>query len=397
MARLADKLHCTGCSACFAICPRDAISMQRDNEGFVYPKIDENACINCCLCEKICPSIHISAHGIPLSVYAAKSKNDALRLESSSGGVFSLLAYNVLNSGGLVFGASFDSSDWHVSHECIDNESELGRLRGSKYVQSDMNNCFRRVKKSLNDGREVLFSGTPCQIAGLKSYLSQTCKSDMSKLLCVDVVCHAVPSPIAWRKYLEKRIRENCNKQTTSLEAIKRIASRHKYCGWKRFSMFLSFANDMEYRNVFRDDSFMRGFLQELYNRPSCHNCGFKNLSSGADITLGDYWGIESWCPEMDDDKGVSLVFVNTGKGAEVFDSLSDKLEKKVSGFEDAIKRNQAVVKSSSPHRNRKRFFSQVNKCKDFDMLVEQMLKLPMRTRFRIFAGKCLRKLGIHR
>lgn len=397
MAKLADKLHCSGCSACFAICPDSAISMQRDSEGFVYPIVDENACINCGLCEKVCPSIHDFFSRTPLSVFAAKAKDDGLRLESSSGGVFSLLAYNVLNRGGLVFGASFDPFDWHVSHECIDNESELGRLRGSKYVQSDMNNCFRRVKKSLNDGREVLFSGTPCQIAGLRAYLSQTCKSDMSKLLCVDVVCHAVPSTIVWKKYLEKRIKEYYNQRAIGLDAIKRIASRHKGCGWKRFSMFLSFANDMEYRNIFRNDSFMRGFLQELYNRPSCYNCGFKNLSSGSDITLGDYWGIESKFPEIDDDKGISLVFVNTVKGAEVFDSLSDKLEKNVSDFEDAIKRNPAVVKPSSPHRNRMRFFSQVNKCKDFDMLVEQMLKLPMRTRFRIFAGKCLRKLGIHR
>ena len=279
MVTLVDKAHCSGCSACLAVCPRRAISMHQDREGFAYPAINESTCVNCGLCKKVCPSINQLRERKPLAVYAAKAKNNTMRLESSSGGIFSLLARHVLEHGGLVFGAAFEQSDWHVHHKCIDEASGLRELRGAKYVQSDMEDCFRQVKAVLDSGRKVLFSGTPCQIAGLRSYVSQT-NAALEKLLCVDVVCHAVPSPLAWRKYLENRTADAC-KLWGGQRAIRRITFRRKDYGWKRYSMSLSFDNDMEYCAIFCDDSFMRGFLHELYNRPSCHDCRCKNLRSG--------------------------------------------------------------------------------------------------------------------
>ena len=389
MANLADKKHCSGCTACFAVCPRRAISMRQDEEGFAYPQIDASVCVNCGLCEKVCPSLNQPPERKPLAVYAAKAKDDALRLESSSGGIFSLFARNVLSQGGLVFGAAFDQSDWHVHHKCIDDENGLRELRGSKYVQSDMEDCFREVKTALDIGKMVLFSGTPCQIAGLRSFLGKA----YDNLLLVDVVCHAAPSPLAWKKYLEKRLSvadESC------CSSLKRISFRRKNCGWKRYSLSLRFANNKEYHSIFSDDSFMRGFLAELYNRPSCHNCHAKSLSSGADITIADYWGVATRFPDMDDDKGTSLVIVNTDKGVKAFTALLDKVNLKDSDFAHAVAYNPAIVKATIQHRNRSRFFRCVSKA-DFDLIVNRMLQPSIEGRIRIFIGRVLRKIGLRK
>ena len=390
MTKLAEKSICTGCTACKAICPHDAISMRADDEGFLYPHIDASKCTGCGICTKACHSLNQGVARKPLAVYAAMAKDDALRLASSSGGVFSSLAKDILSSGGVVFGAAFDHDDWHVCHRAAYNEDGLAELRGSKYVQSDVGESYRHVKDVLKVGRYVLFSGTPCQIAGIRAFL----RKDYEKLLLVDVVCHAAPSPLAWKKYLEKRVASTYNSRVGELEAIRSIASRRKYCGWKRYSMSLGFANDMEYRAIFSDDPFMRGFLAELYNRPSCHNCPSKNLSSGSDITIADYWGVDSKLPEMDDDKGTSLVLVNTDKGAKAFATLAEKITLKESDFNHAMSVNPAIVRPIIPHRNRGRFFRRVIKS-DFDLLVDRMLQPSLQCRAWAFVGNLLRKMGL--
>lgn len=392
MTKLVEKSLCTGCAVCKAVCPHDAISMRPDTERFLYPHIDASKCIECGLCAKTCPSLNQGSARRPLFVYAAKAKDDELRLTSSSGGVFSLLARDVLSNGGLVFGAAFDHSDWHVYHMAAVDEESLHELRGSKYVQSDVGESYREVKAALKAERHVLFSGTPCQIAGLRAFLGH----DYEKLLLVDVVCHAVPSPLAWEKYLEKRVSVAYNSRGCGLRAIRRIVSRRKDCGWKRYSMSLGFANDMEYRAVFSDDPYMRGFLAELYNRPSCHNCPSKNLSSGSDITIADYWGVDAKFPEMDDDKGTSLVMVNTEKGAKVFLALAEEIVVEASDFAHAVAGNPAIVRLTAPHRNRDRFFCRVMKS-DFDSLIERMLRPPLKSRIRAFAGCVLRKIGLRK
>ncbi len=370
--------------------------MKADAEGFLYPHIDASKCVNCGICQKACPSLNSAEARYPRSVYAAMAKDDALRLESSSGGVFSLLANDTLAKGGVVFGAAFDHNDWHVYHRVVEAQEDLKELRGSKYVQSDVDDCYRQVKTYLTEGRSVLFTGTPCQIAGLSKFFALQKGTPLDNLLLVDVVCHAVPSPLVWKKYLENRLATAYNGRAGGLKEIRRISSRRKNCGWKRYSLSLGFANDKEYLTVFNDDSFMRGFLAELYNRPSCHNCPSKNLRSGSDITIGDFWGVSSHIPEMDDDKGTSLVLVNTEKGVQSFSSISTGLNCKVADFDNAVKGNPAIVRPTNPHRNRSGFFRRVLKS-DFDSLANRMLQPPLKTRIRAFVGINLRRLGLHK
>lgn len=396
MVILADKSVCTGCAACKAVCSCHAISMRADKEGFLYPQIDASKCVGCRMCMKSCPSLAQAEPRKPIGVYAAVAKDDDLRCASSSGGMFSLLSNEVLSRGGVVFGAAFDHSDWHVYHRVAEKEEELFELRGSKYVQSDIGECYNEVKDFLKSGRHVLFTGTPCQIAALKRVLDADRATPTDKLLLVDVVCHAVPSPLAWKKYLEKRIASVYTDRVGGLRDIRRISFRSKDFGWKKFAMSLEFSNDKTYLAVFNDDPFMRGFLSELYNRPSCHNCPCKSLKSGSDLSIADYWGVATQLPDMDDDKGTSLVMVNTEKGANAFVALGDKINAKESEFDHTVACNSAIIKPTKPHRNRGRFFRYVVNS-DFDSLVNRMLRPALRSRIRVIVGRILRKFGIPR
>ena len=196
--KLAAHKLCSGCAACYAVCPRKAISMQPDEEGFAYPHIDESLCVHCGLCARACPSLNPQAPREPLAVYAAKAKDDGLRKESSSGGIFSLLARQIISDGGIVYGAAISGRDLSVVHCSAENEEELSWLRGSKYVQSDVGDTYGNVRTQLDAGRKVLFSGTPCQVAALRNFLAR----DYENLVCVEVICHAAPSPLAWKKFL---------------------------------------------------------------------------------------------------------------------------------------------------------------------------------------------------
>ena len=199
MIEITDKSQCCGCTACASVCPKMCIAMKEDEEGFLYPEADASLCIGCGLCEKVCPVLHQGDARKPLAVYAAKNRDENVRMASSSGGIFSLLAERVIDDGGVVFGARFDDN-WEVIHDFAETKEKLVAFRGSKYVQSCMESCFVQAKRFLDGGRKVLFTGTSCQIAGLKNYL----RKDYENLLAVDVVCHGVPSPEAWRKYVKE-------------------------------------------------------------------------------------------------------------------------------------------------------------------------------------------------
>lgn len=369
--KLAPHSRCSGCSACHDICPRNAISMVPDDEGFLYPQIDETRCVACGRCAEACPSLHPGKSRTPLAVYAAKAKDDELRLKSSSGGVFSLLSWQVIARGGIVYGAGFDHDDWHVMHKSAENEEELADLRGSKYVQSDTRGVYAAIKDNLISGREVLFSGTPCQVAGLRTYLELQ-HVPTSKLLLVDVVCHAVPSPLVWRKYLAQRLA-----QAGSSAKIMRISFRNKGYGWKRFSLSLCFAEGKEYLRDLHADSFLRGFLSELYNRPSCHNCQCRELRGGSDLTIADYWRVHEKFPEMDDDRGTSLVLVNTEKGTDKWKTVSRECVSCISDFNYAVRINPALVRSCLPHLKRKKFFKGIGGS-EFDRMIFELLKRPL-------------------
>ena len=365
---LAPKEVCSGCTACQSVCRQKAIAMVADAEGFLYPKIDEAICVHCGMCEKVCPSLNRDVSRVPLAVYAARANDDELRLKSSSGGVFSLLARRIIARGGVVYGAGFDHEDWRVKHMPVENEDGLANLRGSKYVQSDIRGVFADVKSKLLSGCQVMFSGTPCQIAGLKHYLKAS-NIDAARLFLVDVVCHAVPSPLAWQKYLDERLVED-----GLGTAIRRISFRRKSCGWKRYSMSLCFADGNEYLRDLRIDSFLRGFLSGLYNRPSCHVCQCRELRSGSDMTIADYWRVNEKFPAMDDDRGTSLLLVNTEVGEMLIREIVSDLSIVKSDYSDAVRVNPSLVSSGAPHRKRSSFFKKVNCC-TFDHLVESLLK----------------------
>lgn len=333
MINIVEKSKCCGCNACVQRCPKQCIMMNEDEEGFFYPKVDVFTCIDCGSCEKVCPVLNIKEERNPLEVYATFNRDERIRMQSSSGGVFTLFAKQIIQEGGVVFGARFNE-DWDVIHDYTETIEGISVFRGSKYVQSRIGNMFDQAKQFLEQGRKVLFSGTPCQISGLKLYLQK--KYD--NLLTMDIVCHGVPSPLVWRNYLE-------TVDISQVEDINFRAKQTEGFTWRRYGCVIKGkgAQNMVSQSV-SENNYLRGYSKNLYLRPSCYHCPVKSGKSCSDITLGDYWGIWNKHPELDDNKGISMVLVNTYKGQKKFSSLN--LEQKVSSYVDAIKNNPMLCDS---------------------------------------------------
>ena len=304
--------------------------MKPDAEGFLYPEVRQADCLDCELCEKVCPQLHAPSKGsdTPIACYAAHASDEQLRAQSSSGGVFSLLAEAILARGGIVFGARFDDS-FTVCHAYTDTPDGLAPFRGSKYVQSDMRGAFSQVREFLKEGRPVLFTGTPCQIAGLRGFLRQT---EDENLFLVSVICHGVPSPRIWKDYL---------KAVSADERPSSVSMRNKDNGWARFRIKIQRNEQDIINDCAFDNPYMKAFLNNLILRPSCYSCQFRG-NHGSDLMLGDYWGIEDVHPDMSDDNGTSLILVYTAKGQQLLSGLNLKL--KESRYEDAIKGNPSII-----------------------------------------------------
>jgi Coenzyme F420-reducing hydrogenase, beta subunit len=380
MIEINDKTKCSGCHSCSSVCPVKCIEMQVDGEGFRYPKSDKNKCVSCNICEKVCPIINpIETTNIP-TVYAAYNKNQEIRMNSSSGGIFTLMAEYVVRLGGVVFGACFNDT-FEVVHSYAEKIEELEKFRGSKYVQSVIGDAYSKAKMFLDEGRFVLFTGTPCQIGGLLSYLQR----DYTNLYTQDLICHGVPSPMVWRKYLEYR--EKCTESS-----VKNVSFRNKDTGWKTYSILMKFKNNVEYKKLCKDDPYMRGFLSELYLRPSCHACSFKTIHHQSDITLADFWGVKYIFPEMDDDKGLSLVLVNSANGQAIFDEIKSEMLINNQTINIAIveKYNSAIIKSSSANKNRQLFFNNIHKF-EFNELIAIYCKVPYKTKIKRLVIKILK------
>ena len=360
MSKILDDLKaCSGCYACQTICPRYCITMQSDEEGFWYPKINSERCIDCGLCRKICPVLRDKkAEASPIA-YAAYNKREEIRMASSSGGLFSLLAEYVIQRDGVGFGACFDER-FHVVHQYTERKEELEKFRGSKYVQSKIGESYQKVKEFLMDGRMVLFTGTPCQIGGLKAYLQK----EYENLICQDMICHGVPSPKVWDRYLKYR-------ETIAGSAAQKITFRGKKNGWKRFSLSFSFKNDSEYDETLDRDFMMTAFLKNVCLRPSCYNCSFKNIRRESDITLADFWGIQNIFPGMDDDKGTSLLILNSLKGKALFEKVKNGMEYRSVALQEAIKYNPAMTQSVLWNSKRNGFLKNIDKIA-FDKLVKR-------------------------
>lgn len=328
---------CSGCAACAEICPESCINMKADKMGFLYPEVEASRCIDCGLCSRICPSSvkeKSDGNGF-LGLYAAQSSDDSLRLSSSSGGLFNLFARYILSQNGVVFGAAFDETFHGVVHTEVQSVHNLYKLQGSKYIQSSIGNSYHSAKTYLEQGRTVLFSGTPCQIKGLKAFLHK----DYENLYLLDIVCHGVPAPGVWDEYvsfLENKYKGN----------ITGVSFRDKRHGWHNYVLSVKFDNGKEYVNNRSDDLYMRGFLHDCYLRPSCFECKHKGLERFSDITIGDLWGAESIAPELDDNKGTSLVMIFSDKGRRLFESVSADVKSKTVTAEEVVKYNPAIIKS---------------------------------------------------
>lgn len=385
MITINEKETCTGCHACATKCPKQCIKMINDTEGFWYPQINQEECIDCGLCEKVCPIItplKFEDHFNPVA-YACYNTDEKMRLESSSGGVFILIAEAVLKQGGVVFGAGFDK-DFNICHQSVEHVEDLDKLRMSKYVQSKIGETYKEAEAFLKENRMVLFTGTPCQIGGLKAYLGKP----YDNLVTQDIICHGVPSPMVWESYLAFR------KKSDGGCAARRIAFRRKDFGWKRFSVSISYGNDTEYRQDLTQDLFMKGFLRDLYLRPSCHACAFKSVKRHSDITLADFWGIENILPEMFDDKGTSLVLIQSEKGKTLFKSIEKDLICQSVDMDEALKYNPAAIRPAPTPKNRQLFFQRFDK-EPFDKIIRDLTKPSFKMRAKTAAVKALDKLGI--
>lgn len=402
MINISGKENCCGCNACVQKCPKNCITMQEDEEGFLYPFVNKNRCVNCHLCEKVCPVINQGHKKSPVRCFAIKNKDENVRQDSSSGGIFSLLAEYVLSQGGIVFGATFNKK-WKVIHSHADNILDYTKFRGSKYVQSDIGNSFIEAEYFLKKGQMVLFSGTPCQISALKLYLGR----EYDNLLCLDFVCHGVPSPGIFRWYLQDIINRQTSRTPYKLVSLQRVHSipkghviippeikiedirfRTKKEGWKKFCFVLRLTKSMAggsnktillSSNV-DNNSFLKGFNLDLYLRPSCYNCPCKHFKSGSDITMADFWGQEFTFPEFDDDKGVSAVFPNTRKGNYSIKSIIENSDFIERPFNEFLLYNPSVYYSCQMKKERIKYWKLPYKY-SFERRIYKACQYPLRER----------------
>lgn len=382
MIHIAEKQKCCGCEACVQACPKGCIRFETDDEGFGYPVVDRRRCVDCHQCETACPVLSPEDERIPQKVYAAFNKDETTRSRSASGGIFTLVAGKILQESGVVFGVRFNA-DLDAVYGHTETLAGLDAFRRSKYVQAKVGTAFRDVASFLAAGRKVLFTGTPCQVAALRKFL----KTDSDNLVTMDLICEGVPSPKAWRRYLKEEIaiqeakfKEHPHTRTD----VAAINFRDKARGWIQFGLSMALNqvdndsgkvldkvcfNDYRPFTVARSP-YMVALFKFLDLRPVCYECPFKCGKSGSDLTVGDYWGIHKLHPEFFDNKGTSMVYVHTAKGARYFDkNLTTFME---TPYQEAIPFNN-VVRPVMKHPNRDRFFAELDRYESFEKLVRRL------------------------
>lgn len=354
------KENCVGCSACKQICTQKAVRMVCDTEGFWYPKIDYTKCIRCGRCEKVCSVINQKSEKREEvnSVFAAWSINEELRIESTSGGIFSELALLMLSKGSVIYGACYND-DFMVEHISISRKEDLGKLRQSKYVQSDLKNTFTEITDHIKQNRKILFCGTPCQCEALLNFLEE---KDVSRelLVTVDFICRGANSPKVYKKYLAE-LSEKYH------SPVKRVWFKNKTYGWSDFSTKIEFENGQYYLKKRCEDEFVRGYIeQNLFIRPSCMKCYFKGTKRSADITLADFWGVKME-NQKNVDKGTSLIMIHSKKGAALFEEIKEKIYYEEKKVQDIIPGNPCMLKSVPPGPNRNQFMMDLDRLGFFE------------------------------
>jgi coenzyme F420-reducing hydrogenase beta subunit len=355
MKQVIDNLnHCMGCGACQSLCKTDAINLVANSEGFLYPSIEAEKCSHCGVCSNSCPSSgkeqNLRLNPFSMEAYASWSKQNKFRSESSSGGIFSEIAIDTLNRDGRVYGAVFDEN-LNVLHLGIDSERDLHRLRGSKYVQSHISkSTYKEIEKELKMGRQILFSGTPCQIAGLKQYL----RKDYPSLVTCDVLCHGTPSPKLWAAYLEH--------EKKKIKDLSSYSFRDKTNGWSNFGVKLISSNGKSSKRSIFSDSYMLSFLGNLSLRESCYTCKWARSERPGDVSLGDFWGVHNFHPDIDrGNAGTSLILINTPKGQDIINRIRNEIFTKSVKIDDAIPGNKVLIKPSPRPKNRDFFYRELN------------------------------------
>ncbi len=341
------KENCCGCTACYNICPKKAISMKEDEEGFLYPNIDKSKCIDCGLCDRICPIKNKKENNIEPKAYSMRVKDKEILKRSTSGGFFTPLAKYVLDNSGIVFGVGYDDK-FNVVHKEINKIDDIKELVGSKYVQSYLGDTFKRVKDYLDKGKIVLFSGTPCQIEGLRKYLDK----EYDNLIIMDLICHGTPSAKLWKKYITYQEKKYKSK-------IQKAYFRNKTYGYHSGTMKLVFENGKVYYGSARVDFMLKSFFKEISSRPSCYNCNFKSRKHNSDFTVFDCWHISNYVKNIkDDDKGYTNVIVNSKKAQQILEKIKDNITLYEVDLNEIIRLDGSMVENSTkPHEKRFEFY----------------------------------------
>lgn len=358
--KICEINDCVGCGACQNICPKSAITMQENDKGFLYPQINNSWCIKCGLCKKICPTNKEITKKSHLSCYAGYSLNAEIREESSSGGIFTELAKQILSQRGFVVGAAFNEKN-ELIHTIISRIEELQNLRGSKYLQSKIGTIYKDVKRLLDESKLVLFSGTPCQINGLQSYLQK----EYNNLYTIAVFCHGVPSPLIFREYM---------KEMKWIPGTK-INFRDKTFGWNNYNFSFNTIDHL-ISSLNDTDTYLRGFVQNLFLRESCYNCKYNIWENrNADISIGDFWEVEKYYPDLNDNKGISAIITHTQKGQNLLNEISPNLYLKKTEIQKITVGNATLIKPAKKHKNSNRFFKNFKKS-GVRNTIEKMLHL---------------------
>ena len=364
MKEICQKEKCVGCLNCFNTCKFFAVNLVEDDLGFVYAEKDLDKCKQCGMCENKCPILNDEISNInKQECYACKNNDDDTRLKSSSGGIFYLIAEEIINNNGIVVGAAYDK-EFNVVHKIIDKKEEIEQFMGSKYIQSNVGDVFNVIKQKLEDNFLVLFTGTPCQVAALKTFLNK----EYENLITQDFVCHGVGSKNVLKQHI-KEIKEEYN-----IKDLKKMSFRNKTTGWKNFSFSISDEKNQYIKDCI-NDNYMKTFLKNLCLRESCYDCKYKNKNRWSDITLADFWNVDKVIKDFDDDKGVSAVIVNSEKGQKWFNKIKKRITFEKVNYDDISKNNICLDNSAIYNRHRDDFIKDFKNGTKLDDLDEDYYK----------------------